>query len=148
MMGDPESIGARIGELIDDLRHWPHHHPIVIGRFEGAHFIHPKTGVLTVAAQPVPASTALTGGLIFTDSTGAVVKGPIGALTADQTTVTPTLSADGQSYNFTSPASGSVTLTWTDPAGVVAPFSQIFTDQVIAVTVTGAFGPAAPGTTA
>ena len=127
--------------------HRHHHHKHVKGRFEGAQYFDCNTGELKVAVQTVPASTALTGKLIFTDNTGATVVGPIGLLTSDVSTITPGLSADGQSYNFTSPATGSVTLTWTDPAGVVLPFSQIFTDQVGTVVLTGSFGPAAPGTT-
>ncbi len=101
-----------------------------------------------MAKQTVPVSTQLTGKLIFTDSTGATVIGPIGSISADNGSVTPTLSADGQSYNFTSPASGDVTLTWTDPAGNVASASQTFTDQVVAPTISLQFGPASPGTTA
>jgi hypothetical protein len=98
--------------------------------------------------QTVPSSTALTGKLVFVDSsTGATVVGPIGVLTSDVASAAPTLSADGQSYNFTSAASGSVTLTWTDPAGVVVPFSEVFTDQIVPVVITGTFGPATAGTT-
>lgn len=99
-----------------------------------------------MATQTVPASTALTASLIFTDSTGVVVTGPIGTLTADVSTVTPTLSASGQAVNVTSPPSGDVTLTWSDPSGVVPSFSVTLSDQA-AVTVTGAFGSFAPGTT-
>ena len=100
-------------------------------------------------AQTVQPSTALTGKLTFTDTTtGSTVPGPVGTISADVASASPTLSADGQSYNFTSAPSGSVTLTWTDPAGVIAPFSEVFTDAVVGPVITGTFGPATPGTTA
>lgn len=141
--------------LVDDFIARVHHHRgqrppprhrRIRGRFEGAQFFNPKTGEIEVAIQTVPSSTALTGALIFTDQTGATVAGPIGTIASDQPTVSPSLSADGQHYNFTSPPSGDVTLTWSDPAGKVASFSQTFTDQVVEV-ITGAFGQATAGTT-
>lgn len=101
-----------------------------------------------MAVQTVPSSTALTAPIVFTDSNGASVTGPQGTLTTDNPAVTAALSADFQSCNVTSPASGSVTITWNDPAGVIAPFSVTLTDQVIPVTISGAFGTFVPGTTA
>jgi len=129
-------------------KHHPRHrHRRITGRFSGAYWYDLRTGEIKVAVQQVPVSTALTGSLVFTDSNGNLVKGPQGSISADNPAVTPTLSADGQFYNFNSPASGDVTLTWHDPAGNVADFSQTFSDVVPPVTVTGAFGPASPGTT-
>lgn len=102
-----------------------------------------------MSVQTVVPSTALTAAIVFTDSTGTTVVGPTGTLTVDNASVTDArLSADGQSCNVTSPASGSVTITWTDPAGKIPPFSVTLTDQVIPVTVTGQFGTFAAGTTA
>jgi hypothetical protein len=100
--------------------------------------------------QQVPANTALTGGLIFLDASGATTVGPIGTLSSSVTLLSLGLSSDGQSYNFTSPSSGNVTLTWTDPSGQVPSFSADFSDQPPppAPAVSGSFGPAAPGTTA
>lgn len=121
----------------------------VKGRFAGAYFINPKTGDIILAVQTLPASTAVTAPIIFTDSTGAAVKGPTGTLTVDNPAVTDArLSADFQSCNVTTPASGSVTITWTDPAANIAPFSVTLTDQILPVTITGQFGTFAPGTTA
>lgn len=128
--------------------HLFHRRRAVHGRFEGAHFRNPNTGALTVAVQTLPGSTAVTAPIIFTDSTGAKVTGPTGTLSVDNAAVTDArLSADGQSCNVTTPPTGSVTITWTDPAGKIPPFSVTLTDQVV-VTVTGAFGTFAPGTTA
>lgn len=135
-------------ELLERLREFCRDHDgeIIIGRFEGAYYLNSK-GEITVAVQTVPASTALTGKLAFTSNINGSVAGPIGAISASDPAAAPSLSADGQSYNFTSLPSGTVTLTWNDPAGKVASFSCDFTDQVVE-TITGAFGPAAPGTTA
>lgn len=102
-----------------------------------------------MAAQTVPASTPLTGGLIFTQA-GATVLGPMGSITASDPAVAVSLSADGQFYNLTSPASGGVTLTWHDPAGNVPDFSVDFVDEIVVVPpapITGTFGPASLGTT-
>lgn len=117
------------------------------GRFGGAFRTDPQTGEWIVAAQQVPASTAMTAPLVFTDQNGASVPGPIGVITSTDTANPPTLSADGQSANVTTPASGSVTLTWTDPTGAVSPFSVVLTDQVVQ-QITGQFGTFVPGTTA
>lgn len=105
-----------------------------------------------MAAQTVPVSTAITAPLIFTQTSSdgsapVTVTGPIGAVSSSDPTVTPALSADGQAVNLTTPASGTFTLTWHDPAGVVADFSVTLTDQVPVLTVTGAFGVFVPGTT-
>ena len=142
--------------LVDDFIARVHHHRgsvhpgrhrRISGRFEGARFFNPKTGELQVATQTLPGSTAVTAALIFTDSIGAKVSGPLGVVTSDVPDVAPTLSADGQACNVMTPPSGAVTLTWSDPAGHVAPFGVTLTDEVVAVTVTGAFGTFAPGTT-
>lgn len=147
-MGGRETITIKIGKLVLNLGHEHHHGPAVRGRFAGAYFTDSE-GEIIVAVQTVPGSTALTAPIVFTDSTGAIVSGPTGALTVDNPAVTDArLSADGQSANVTSPATGSVTITWTDPAGNIAPFSVTLTDQVIPVTITGQFGTFAPGTTA
>ncbi len=100
-----------------------------------------------MAAQQVPASTAMTAPLVFTDQTGANVPGPVGVVTSTDAANAPTLSADGQSCNVMTPASGAVTLTWTDPAGKVSPFSVVLTDQVVQ-QISGQFGTFVPGTTA
>ncbi len=98
-------------------------------------------------AQTVPANTALTGPLIFVDQFGNPAVGPIGVISSSVVLTPPaSLSADGQSFNFTSPASGDVTLLWHDPAGAVPDFTGDFTDQVV-ITITGSFGAAAAGTT-
>lgn len=97
-------------------------------------------------AQTVPASTALTGPLLFVDQFGNPATGPIGQLSSSVPLDTLSLSADGQSFNFTSPASGDVTLLWHDPAGNVPDFTGDFTDQIV-LTITGSFGSATPGTT-
>jgi hypothetical protein len=102
-----------------------------------------------VASQQVPPSTALTGPLVFTEN-GVAAAGPIGTITASDPAAAPSLSADGQSYNFTSLAIGAatLTLTWHDPAGNVADFASDFTDQPVPIIMTGAFGTAGPGLTA
>ena len=105
-----------------------------------------------MAAQTVPVSTAITAPMTFTQTSSdgsppVTVKGPTGTVTSSDPTVSPFLSADGQSVNLTTPASGTFTLTWHDPAGVVADFSVTLTDQVPVLTVTGAFGPFTVGTT-
>ena len=46
------------------------------------------------------------------------------------------------------PASGSFTLLWHDPAGKVPDFSVPLTDQVVVQNISGAFGTFVPGTTA
>lgn len=142
-----ERLTVNFIEKLLKCRHGHHHGRAVRGRFAGAYFIG-SSGEIIVAVQTVPVSTALTAPIVFTDSTGASVTGPSGTLTVDNPAVTDArLSADGQACNVTSPASGSVTITWTDPAGIIPPFSVTLTDQVV-VTVTGAFGTFAPGTTA
>lgn len=118
------------------------------GRFAGAYHTDPETGEWIVAAQQVPASTAMTAPLVFTDQNGASVQGPVGVITSSDPNVQASLSADGQSANVTTPASGSVTLTWTDPAGKLAPFSIDLTDQVVVQQISGQFGTFVPGTTA
>lgn len=138
-----------IHELEEHERHHPSPHRARHGRFAGVYHRNHKTGEITLAVQTVAGSTALTAPIIFTDSTGATVQGPAGTLTVDNAAVTDArLSADNQSCNVTSPATGSVTITWTDPSGNIAPFSVTLTDQVIPVTISGSFGTFAPGTTA
>ncbi len=129
--------------------HHPHHpHRAVEGRFSGAFFTDPMTGEIIVAVQTVPGSTAITSALTFTDSLGNIVTGPTGALTVDNPDVTDArFSADGQAVNVTTPDSGNVTITWSDPAGNIAPFAVTLTDQVVPVTITGEFGEFVPGTT-
>lgn len=109
VIGDLRRI---IFQLEEHERNHPTPHRAIHGRFEGVHYVNPVTGEITVADQTVPVSTALTGKFVFTDSTGATVTGPMGTIAADNSAVTDArLSADGQSYNFTSAASGDVTLT-------------------------------------
>jgi hypothetical protein len=124
-----------------------HKKKAVAGRFPGVTW-RDKEGVLKVAAQTVPAGTALTGKLVFVDQFGQSALGPIGSISSSVVLTPPaSLSADGQSFNFTSPPSGDVTLLWHDPTGAVPDFTGDFSDQVVLV-VTGAFGTAVPGTTA
>lgn len=99
-----------------------------------------------MAAQTVPALTALTGKLVFVDQFGNPAVGPVGVISSSVPLPTLSLSADGQSYNFTSPASSDVSLLWHDPAGNIPDFTGDFTAQVV-LTITGSFGPASPGTT-
>lgn len=125
--------------------HPPHHPPRPVkGRFPGVSIVTPK-GEIPVA-QTVPANTALTGPLLFVDQHGGPIAGPIGTISADNAAANPTLSADGQSFNFTSLPVGAVTLTWHDPTNVVPDFQGVFTDEVL-VPTTGSFGTAVPGTT-
>lgn len=100
-----------------------------------------------MAVQTVPGGTAVTAPFIFTSSTRGVIPGPVGAVSVDNAAATAGLSADGQSCNVMTPPTGSVTVTWTDPAGAIASFSVTLTDQVVE-TITGDFGTFAPGTTA
>lgn len=121
--------------------------PAVAGRFAGVFHVN-QQGVLIVAKQQVPGNTAITAPLVFTDSVAGTVKGPVGIISSSDPAVVPSLSADGQAVNVTSPASGVVTVTWHDPAGVVAAFDlDIEVAAVAPSTITGAFGPFVPGTT-
>ena len=125
--------------------HKHHHKPRAVkGRFGGLSIVTPKGEI--PLSQQVPPSTALTGPLLFTDQFGNPVKGPIGTLSSSVPLDTLSLSADGQSFNFTSPATGDVTILWHDPAGNVPDFTGDFSDQPVLV-ITGAFGAAVPGVT-
>lgn len=127
-------------------KHKHHKHKAVAGRFPGSTY-KDRQGVLKVAVQTVPANTALTGKLVFVDQFGNPQVGPIGEITSSVVLTPPaSLSADGQSFNFTSPPSGDVTLLWHDPLGNVPDFTGDFSDQVVPV-ITGSFGTATPGTT-
>ena len=95
----------------------------------------------------------MTAPLIFTQTSSdpnvppVTVPGPKGVVSSSDPTVSPSLSADGQSVNLTTPASGTFTLTWHDPAGNVPDFSVTLTDEVPVLTVTGAFGQFVAGST-
>ncbi len=97
-------------------------------------------------------NTPYTGPIAFVNSSGATVTGPVGVITASDASVTVSLSASGQFYNveMMSSLASPVTLTWTDPAGVVPSFTTTVTDQEVSPFegVTGSFGTLAPGTTA
>lgn len=125
-----------------------HPHERITGRFAGAYYF--RRGVLIVADQTVPGATAVTAPLVFTSSTRGVIPGPIGTISADNPAASASLSADGQSVNVMTAPTGAVTVTWSDPAGVIASFSVTLTDQIVVPpeVITGAFGTFAPGTTA
>ena len=157
-----DRLNAEVLEIeekeLDELEKWlerqrrKHHHcKIVSGRFDGPYTIGPN-GEIIMATFQITVGAPFTGGLIFTPSDGSAPKpGPIGTIAADDPNTVTSLSADGQSYNIQSnvaPASGTIiTLTWTDPAGVVPSFTAGFTDQAVAVTLTGSFSAPTPGTT-
>lgn len=125
--------------------------PAVAGRFAGVFHVNSQ-GVITVMSQNVPGATAVTAQLVFTSSLNGTVKGPIGSIASSDANAVPSLSADGQAVNVTTPAEAPVqdviTLTWSDPSGKIASFSV---DLVVSAApqevITGAFGTFVPGTT-
>lgn len=142
-----------IEEELERLRHFHHHHhhprPAVFGRFAGFYHTDPK-GNIIMAVQQLTVNTPFTAPLIFLDANGNTTTGPVGTVTASDTTVTVGLSADGQACNvtMTTTVTAPVTLTWHDPAGVVPDFITQVTDQpVILPAVTGSFGTFVAGTT-
>lgn len=130
-----------------------HRHHAVRGQFAGAFHVNSR-GEIIVAQQTVPGSVAETGQLLFKDQNGNPIPGPVGTITSTDSANAPSLSSDGQSYNFTPPAATAtdqlITLTWHDPAGKIAAFSTDFVVAAVIVleAVSGEFGPASPGTTA
>ncbi len=143
-------IGYEIGRgICDALLQCTHEHPPFKpnqGRFAGV-FLFPFDQGDSPVAQQLKANVAYTVPLTFTDtSIGATGPGPQGTVTASDSTVSPTFSADGQWVNFTIPnANADVTLIWHDPAGGVPDFTGEFTTA--AVVITGSFGAAVEGTT-
>lgn len=125
--------------------------PAVAGRFAGVFHVNSQ-GEIIVMSQNVPGSTAITAPLVFNSSTNGTVKGPVGTIASSDPNAVPSLSADGQAVNVTTPAEAPVqdviTLTWSDPAGKIASFTV---DLVVSAApqevITGAFGAFVPGTT-
>jgi hypothetical protein len=129
-------------------RHRHHHSTAVAGRFAGFYTITPE-GDFIVATQQLILNTPSTAPLTFLDANGSTVQGPIGTITANDPSVTVSLSVNGQAANVTLTATGIYTLTWT---GVGADgsfsFSVDVTDEVVTSTaVSGSFGSFTTGTT-
>lgn len=104
---------------------------------------------ITMSAQQLTVGTSYTGALIFTDVNGVAGPGPIGELTASDPSISVGLSGDGQSIAvlMTSELTGTETLRWHDPSGVIADATMDITDQVVAPPFTAAavaFGPLVP----
>ena len=93
-------------------------------------------------------STAYTGPLVFLLDGAPDPTPPVGTISASDPAAAPTLSANGQAFNFTTLATGTVTLTWTPPVGSSYPVTSCdFTDQVVHTFVVS-FGQPVVGTTA
>lgn len=105
-----------------------------------------------MATQQLVVGQPFTAPLIFLDTNGnVVIPGPVGTLSVTDGSVTISLSADGQAANVTMTTTlpSPVTITWSDPAGVVPAFSVDVTDAaVVNPAVSGSFGIFVPGTTA
>lgn len=132
-------------------KHHHHLHAKTV-QFAGAFYIN-KQGVPIVSTQNVPGATALTGQLVFKDQNGGSITGPVGSISSTDTANTPSLSGDGQSYNFTSPvqttSDQTITLTWSDPNGKISNATADFVvSAVVLVASSVEFGSASPGTTA
>jgi hypothetical protein len=132
-----------IERLIADIRQRRHRGRPIVGRFGQFRDHH---GDIAMAFK---LNTAYTAPLLFVQN-GAPLAGPIGTVSASDTSAQISLSGDGQSVNLnlTAEVQGDITLTWSDPSGVVADFTvAVDTDNTGTGVITGSFGAFTEGTT-